>query len=232
MPNLGDYLGVLLSEITVARMHADLEAVRVAELYAGHPLLRHMPVPRFRLPDVEIDIPVAIGEMAEPASGAPLRGAPTMSEIRRTFDKALAAWAKEERIRLSAQVKGNLKSALDDKEAGIARSAEITANARGVADELSAAVLTALTDVGGPLATKEPAEVNARVARLTAAARAEFVRLEKPPPRLNVMVTTAEIREAGPSEIVTRLRLKMTEEAVEWTTIVSNGDRKDRLIAE
>ncbi len=232
MPNLGDYLGMLLSEITVARMHADLEAVRVAEQYASHPLLRHMPVPRFRLPDVQMDIPVAIQEMEEPLPGAPPRGAPTMGEMRKTFDTALATWTKEERIRPSAQVKGKLKLALDDKEAEIARSAEITANVRGVADELSAVVLATLTEVGGPLAKREPADVNTLVARLSTAARAEFVRLHKPPPRLSVLVTTAEIREAGPSEIVTRLRLKIIEEAVEWTTIESDGDRKDRLIAE
>ncbi len=43
MPNLGDYLGQLLSEITLARMHADLESIRIAELYAAHPLLRTFP---------------------------------------------------------------------------------------------------------------------------------------------------------------------------------------------
>jgi hypothetical protein len=32
----------------------------VAELYADHPLLRNMPVPRFRMPDVEIDVPVVV----------------------------------------------------------------------------------------------------------------------------------------------------------------------------
>ncbi len=60
MPNLGDYLGQLLSELSIARMQADLETVRLAELYAMHPLLRTMPVPHMRLPDVDLEIPVLI----------------------------------------------------------------------------------------------------------------------------------------------------------------------------
>ena len=32
MPYLGDYLGQLMAEIAIARMHADLETVRLAEM--------------------------------------------------------------------------------------------------------------------------------------------------------------------------------------------------------
>ena len=74
MPYLGDYLGHLISEVTMARMQADVEAVRIAELYASHPLLRTMPVPRFRLPEVQVDIPVVINELEpsnEGGSGTP-----------------------------------------------------------------------------------------------------------------------------------------------------------------
>ena len=65
MPYLGDYLGHLLSEITNARVQADLESVRVADLYASHPLLKHMAVPRFRLPTITIDAPVVMRNMDE-----------------------------------------------------------------------------------------------------------------------------------------------------------------------
>ena len=59
MPFLGDYIGHIISEITRARLHADLEALRVADYYAKEPLLRHFPVPRFRLPSVKLEVPVA-----------------------------------------------------------------------------------------------------------------------------------------------------------------------------
>ena len=60
MVSLGDYLGHLLAEVTRARAQADVETVRVAELYSNHELLKHFPVPRIRVRDIDFDIPVLI----------------------------------------------------------------------------------------------------------------------------------------------------------------------------
>src|SRR5437868_1648504 len=89
MPYLGDYIGHLLSEITIARMHADLESVRVAELYASHPLLRNMPVPHFRLPDVDLDIPVVVSKVEEAREGESSRGGSSVVDMRKAFDQVL-----------------------------------------------------------------------------------------------------------------------------------------------
>ena len=62
MVNLGDYLGHLLSEVTKARVQADMETLRIAELYASDPLLKNFPVPRMRLPNLELNVPVIISE--------------------------------------------------------------------------------------------------------------------------------------------------------------------------
>ena len=70
MPYLGEYLGHLMAELAIARMEADLETVRLAELYAAHPLLRSMPVPHLRLPDVDVDLPVLIDHMGRPNPAA------------------------------------------------------------------------------------------------------------------------------------------------------------------
>jgi hypothetical protein len=232
MPNLGDYIGLLLSEITIARMHADLEAVRVAELYAGHPLLRHMPVPHFRLPDVQIDVPVVIKEMDEPAPGEPPRGAPTLKKLRKTFDEVLTKRLTKEDIRLRPKDTKRLKAVLEEKIAAITQPLDASVDVKRIADELSGAVVRTLTEPGGPAATREPAQVKKMVEELKKTARVEFLKLYNPPPRLRALVTTAEIREAGPSETITRFQLKITEEAVEWTTIESDGVEQDRLVPE
>src|SRR3989442_8134315 len=90
MPYLGDYLGHLLSEITTARVQADLESVRIADLYASHPLLRHMAVPRFRLPNVTIDAPVVITRMEEAPAGQPVRGGIGIDDIHAAGERGLA----------------------------------------------------------------------------------------------------------------------------------------------
>jgi hypothetical protein len=68
--------------------------------------------------------------------------------------------------------------------------------------------------------------------QLANAVRREFVKLRGAPPRLDVAVTSSEIREAGNSGNVTRLRLKISEQGVEWTTVESGGVQQDRLVPE
>jgi hypothetical protein len=229
MPNLGDYLGQLLSEITIARMHADLEAVRVAELYADHPLLRHMPVPHFRLPDVEIDVPVVIKQMEEPRAGESPRGVPARTDMRKAFDNVLKKRLSEERIRLKPDQKKKLNLILDKKVVSLTQPTEIAIDVNSVADELARVASQTLTEPGGPVDPSRRQELDEKLKETT---RVEFRKLRKPPARLQALVTTPEIREAGPSEVITHLHLKITEEAVEWTTIESNGHKRDRLVPE
>lgn len=229
MPPLGDYIGQLLSEITIARMQADIEAVRVAELYASHSLLRTMPVPHFRLPNVEVDVPVVVKQMEEERAGELRRGAPVLANMRRAFDKVLTKQLREERIRLRAEHRTKLKSVLDRKVASLSQPAAIAVDVNRVADELTNTASRTLTEPGGPV---DPARRPKLEKKLKEAARVEFLKLRKPPPRLQVLVTTGEVREAGPSEVITRLHLKITEEAFEWTTIESDGREQDRLVIE
>lgn len=67
MSELSDTLGHLLCEITRARMAADREAVRIAKQYAedADGLLRHFPVPRMRLPNLELTLPVVVSHVPE-----------------------------------------------------------------------------------------------------------------------------------------------------------------------
>ena len=59
-----------------------------------------------------------------------------------------------------------------------------------------------------------------------------LIGLRRPTARLDVLATTAEIKEAGPSETITRFHLKITEDAFEWTTIESESGKEDRLVSE
>ena len=232
MPYLGDYIGQLLSEITIARMQADIEAVRVAELYAGHPLLRNMPVPHFRLPNVEVDTPVVIKRLEEPQAGETPRGVPTLEDMRKAFDKVLKQRLSEEGIRLEPKHENKLKAVLDGKMVALTQPVEVSIDIDRVANELSNAAFRTLTVFDLPDRPIDPARRPKLVEKLKEELRVEFLKLRKPPTRLYVLVTTAEIREAGPSEAITRLHLKISEEGFEWTTIESDGQKQDRLVME
>jgi len=219
MPYLGDYLGHLMSEITIARMQADLEAVRVAELYASHPLLRTMPVPHFRLPDIDMDVPVVIKQVQEASSSTSARGGASVADLRKTFDQVIAARA----VRLTADQKRKLSVALDARAAALTLPTETSVDVNRVADDFAANAARILAE--GDEARKLETE-------LKAASRVEFLKQRQAPARLMVLATTQEVREAATSDSVTRIHLKISEQAVEWTTIEGEGGPSDRLVPE
>lgn len=64
MPTLNEYLGGLFASISRARASADIQTAQIAEQYARHDLLRHFSVPRMRISDIELTIPVALDKFA------------------------------------------------------------------------------------------------------------------------------------------------------------------------
>ncbi len=57
---LADYVGFIFSEITRARDHADRVSKDIALVYAQDEILKHFSVPRFKIPEMEITVPVLI----------------------------------------------------------------------------------------------------------------------------------------------------------------------------
>lgn len=57
---LADYVGFIFSEITRARDHADKVAKDLAIAYSKDEVLKHFSVPRFKIPEMELTIPVLI----------------------------------------------------------------------------------------------------------------------------------------------------------------------------
>lgn len=232
MPYLGDYLGQLLSEISMARMQADLETLRIAELYAMQPLLRTMSVPRMRLPDVDIDIPILIKAVEDPRAGESARGGVKLSEISGKFDEVLSVHLSKAGIELSPTDQKTLRTELDKRLKQTRVPAEILIDVFRVADDLTSTALRVIGELRREPSTTKIVISPKISAELKESVRLEFLKLRTSPPRLTVLVTSAEIREAGTSENVTRLRLKVSEQGFEWKTIELEGVQHDRLIPE
>ncbi|CAM1365178.1 hypothetical protein [Tenacibaculum xiamenense] len=64
MVNLNEYLGGIATSIAEARLMSDLKSLEIAEKFAKHNLLKHFTIPRFKAQNVELTIPVAIGELS------------------------------------------------------------------------------------------------------------------------------------------------------------------------
>lgn len=100
MADLGEYLGHLLCEVTRARMRADMEAVRVAREYVSDEsqLLRHFPVPRMRLPTLEITVPVQIESIPD---GFAEKTSADTSLLAKVLTQALGPALKEHNLHIN-----------------------------------------------------------------------------------------------------------------------------------
>jgi hypothetical protein len=228
---LGDYVGQLMAEMTIARMQADLETVRLAELYAEHPLLRTMPIPHFRLPDVELDIPVLIKAVEDPRPGESARGGISPQELRKAFDRVLKIHMTRAQIELSPADTRTLRAALDERIAALGAPAETSIDVRRTADDLTTTAARVLGELKGQDAGERALTEAAEMA-LKEAVRLEFLKMRPAPPRVTALVTTAEMRELATAENVTRVRLKVTEQGVEWATVDADGVSRERLVPE
>jgi hypothetical protein len=226
MTNLGDYLGQLMSEVVIARVQADLESVRVAELYASHPLLRHMPIPRVRLPEIQMEVPVVIDGAGTPRPDESPRGGASITAGRKQFDKVLATHLRANKIRLRADQRKALVSALDTETGRLDLPVEVAVDTNRLADRLTKAAIGSL----GESVSED--KISGLKTGLGDDARLTLLALRTPPPRVTASVETSAVREAGPEDKITRIRLTITEESMELTTIETDGEMTERLVPE
>lgn len=100
MTDLSEYLGHILCEVTRARVMGDREALRVAQAYVDDEskLMRTFPVPRMRLPILEIVVPLQVEEVPE---GYVERTSTDARSLARLLAAELAPALKRGRLRIS-----------------------------------------------------------------------------------------------------------------------------------
>lgn len=223
MSNLSDYIGQIMAEITLARVQADLEAVRLADYYANHPLLRTFPVPRFRLPNVTLDFPIAIKAVSAPKDGKGL----DMTQARQVFSSILGEHLSRSKVRLTTAEGRNVQEAVKKKFAEIKAPDFVSTSTVHVADVATNAVEEAL-----PAGALRGAERAKFVGELRERTRAALLKLLPGPQHVEVVSNTAELRELGPLDVLTRIQLSITEQGVEWKGDESRGGGGKKLLPE
>ena len=216
----------------MARVRADLEAVRVAELYANHPLLKHMPVPRFRLPAVKIDVPVLIRGEDEPDSPPRM----VAGEAAEKFLEILGSVLSDNDLLL-----------LDDERESIRRAAvltidehlklpaDISGSVSGAVTDLVKIAITTIrprlqADSEGEEAERLLASVRTRLRQRVMTA---FIRYLASPRRLEAEMITSHVKEAGSAEVLAKVRMEVSEDGIEWATVVGgDGELEERLVDE
>lgn len=235
MPTLNDYLGGLVASVTEARVMADAHAVQVAEQYAQHELLRHFPVPRMRIGDIQLTIPVAIEGLSERKE---YQLAPDgNAEFRKAIARELPQYIDYRELPAVAAQK--FQSALADRIPALVNGIRETGEREEpmwafakdiVADLFAIGIETKLRDGKFPDGYSQD-EITKRTFELGLHLVSGVV--DKPVlDQLTVIADAARLREQRPEDIV-RIQLKIVEDGMEWqTTTRDDGSVDRRLIPE
>jgi len=222
MADLGKLLGSMLASIAHARRIADEETAAIAEYYRSNPLLEGMSLPRVRVPELVIDLPMLInatedGEANELQDDAIVRNAVT-TELLKAAKREGFAVSQTLQKRFDEQLKLELaKVKADGGERGYPREMVVravdSAFARTMAEERHERV--------SPVQTRKMAEIIRQ--------KASEVALKKVgmPPKITASIVTEEIKQQANSGVVTRIRLVLKEEGLEWTV----GENPDGTVS-
>ncbi|MFD0725664.1 hypothetical protein [Lysobacter brunescens] len=234
MPTLNEYLGGLIASVTNARVMADAQTVAVAEQYARHDLLKHFAVPRMRIGDIELTIPVAIEGLVDRVEYqlAPIGNDRFRTEIYREVCASIGA------TELPLLASNDLVAALSE---------ETPALIQLLREDPSDKSFFAFSD----RTAQRFAEIAERHDLFKVMPGIEFSRermIERLTKRCGTLVTGVEqktsldqlevvaeshrLREQRAEDIV-RIRLKIGEDGMEWQTIEkSDGTIERRLLPE
>lgn len=227
MPALGEYLGALLAEITNARFLADLESARIAQLYASHPLLQGMPIPRFRLPNVSLDLPVAV-EKIDPSPTTPPHSVDLLS-LRHNIEVIIDQQLSQLKLQLPANLRKRLTDNLNRLFERLKASGSIPASdAIKASDDAVTAALEVIRAGSKDNAAADPAYESS----LRRQFAVELLKLQTPPPRVLVMVVTAQLKEIASPQSLTRIQLTISEEGLEWTQTNPSDSSSKTLLPE
>lgn len=233
MPKLNEYIGSIVAGITDARMMSDIQSVRVAQEYARHPWLQHFAVPRMRIEDVELTIPVALDSLSErsvtsfePVDNETFHTA-AISLVTRAFGISTPA---EDQAKLLREEVSRLAKQLD-MELGIASSLDPV---KTFTRSLSSFVIERSKEFGiEKLTTRRGFNLEKIHDEISSTLSKEIkvVSETKAIDALNVVVEADKLREKKPESLLI-IKMKISEEGMEWHKIETGGKVESRLLPE
>ena len=234
MAKLGEYLGSLFNSVSDARVNADLNTVLLAEEYARHQLLKNFAIPRMRINDVKLTIPVVIEqspEYVETTELVPISSGPFKEGVKREARAVLKikSFPKKATERLNADLTvftDKLKR--DIGVYGLPKA--ISAFSKGVVSTIKHLYeerkLTVAKD-------KPPnfRELSSRIVKF-ANKNVTGVSSKTNLTKLEVIAEAHRLREYRPQDIV-QIEMQIHEDSMEWHFIENeNGDIEPTLLPE
>jgi hypothetical protein len=229
MAILNEYLSCLVSSVAEARAGADMRSAQIAEAYYKEDgsLLRHFPVPRMRIGNVSMEVPVAIDFTSDKtvlkddanmaaATEAVFTAICTKCNIKPSMGTAGGNTVAEKLYR-------SIKTYIDKlkQDATNSKSPDFLSRTTAEAKEIVGIV----NSIPSTTPTRPP--VTAAIAtEIESTLKTEFLKTMFN--QVDVIVESAKLKERDPQTFI-KLKIDIVEEGMEW--IVSD-DGKKRLIPE
>ncbi len=227
---LGEILGAILAAVEQARRIADEETLAIADYYRQNPLLAGMSIPRVRVPQLDVEIPVVIEEFEDRQVGEiadhetiPEKVARAVADAAANEDDRNPKGLAEEFVDVFALRLRSDFIHLRPRQPSAA--ADITARC-------ASEVLTEI--VKRPSRPRFNPDQFRRILRIVKAVALESA-VARPslPPQFRVTVLTSRVKDQADPSTITRIRLSVREDGVEWTSVERpDGTTRDHLVPE
>jgi len=232
MTDLGQFIGTLMASAAHARRVADEESLAIAEYYRDTQGLDGLSVPRMRMPEISLELPVLIEAVQ---SGEGERPAPELT-VRNGVLAELQRVATEERINVPEAFKEAFDKDLQRRLSRPVVGGTIRGRRVGVRGAVASEVDDALK---AQLRRREFARLFAAdvarklSAQLRRVASELAVEDHGKSPGIRTTVLTEGVKAGGDPGNVTRVRVVLKEEGLEWASYEGpDGGERGRLIPE
>lgn len=239
MAVLNDFLGAVVSSISNARVQADIQTLEIAREYAKNDLLRNFSIPRMRLKDIEIKVPVAMESLrqSEPARYGFSDSKAFASTVYTSVLKIMEA--DKFPAEISKAVRASISEGIKVVETGI-KAGNREKVIKEFSNSISAEIMKHMENIFKSAGRKFPEKNELQFIhdRLPATLEELLHKELKQKPgtgdfsALNVIVEADKLREIKP-EFMVMITMKVSEDGMEWhTSENSNGERISTLLPE
>lgn len=231
MSELSEVLASVMVALVHARRMADEETAAVAEYYKDNPLLEGMSLPRVRVPEMTIDMPMVF-EQYIPSKDAELDSSSNihkalMQQFRQSLDdEDILSKTKSFQAAFDKESKLALEKIADIQRTGTSR---VTREAllRGIDDAFVKALKKSSSNKELPF---EKTQVVSKAVRHRVSQVA--LKSNSNPVSMKTNVATSAVKESTNGSNSVRLQITLREEGLEWATSSQDGKLKNRLQPE
>ncbi len=235
MSDLGEILGSILSAVSHARRVADEESAMLAEYYRQHPLLEGMTVPRIRIPEIVLDLPLLVDKVQ---AGLPEEAAQAPG-VAQKIREALKTDAEAQKLKIPPQLEAALNAELQAELARHAPFSQVRPPGMMRTGARESAVSASDSAFNNLSRRPEFAEFfaadknNSLRESMRKAANAAALKDPGKPARVEMTADTESVKTRGGAGNVVRIQLVLKEEGLEWTQSKSeDGTVRRRLVPE